>query len=236
MKAPIILVGLILISTTLFSQSHNLTIKGQGVLENLSLTQGSSPEKQIQGSVYWNRDYMYGQVTLSNDKEVQGMLRYNVRYQNFEVVLDRDTLYISEPTLVKKIEIGGKVFVFTLSTEQINGKPYISGGYFEVAEGGEDYPKLLIRHQKQVKESAYASTYMGGGGTGMKRYVDQREYYIQWTDGAGAVRIHSREDLISMLTKDLNKRERVQQYIKDQRLSVNNVEDLKNLIRFYHQL
>lgn len=233
---PVVIFLLFLFNSAALGQSHHVTIKGEGVLENMSLSRGSSPDKQIKGSVYWNQDYMYGTITLANDKKVNGMLRYNVRYQNFEVVLDRDTLYISEPSLVKKIDIGAKTFVFSLSKEEINGKPYISGGYFEVAEGQGDYPKLLVKHHKEVKESSYASTYMGGGGTGMKRYVDQRDYYIEWRDGSGAVRIDSRAALVSSLARDLKNKDKIMQYIQDNRLSVNNIDDLKNLIRYYHQL
>ncbi len=236
MRTLLCFIGLILLSTSAYTQTKHVTVKGQGVLESMSLTADRNPKKQIKGSPYLNRDYMYGTITLVNEKIVKGLLRYNVRSQDFEVVLQQDTLYLAEPEMIKKAEFAGKTFVYSLAVEKINGRPYLSGGYFEVVAGEGESAQLLIRYGKEIKESSYASTYMGGGGTGFKRYVSKQSYYIKPGEGREAVRVHTPEDLLAPFRDHRKEVEQIRSYISRNNINANNVEDLKKFLNYCNQL
>jgi hypothetical protein len=235
MKKIILAVLLMAPAIASFSQANNVTIKGQGVLHNLNLTGSSAPEKQIMGSPYLNVDYMYGKIVLVNGREVKGMLRYNVRTQDFEVVIEKDTLYISEPELVRQVNFAGKIFVYSLAIEEINGQEFLTGGYYEVVAGSGGSAKLLVKHEKKIKESSYAST-LGGGGTGIKRYVGEQNFYIKPGEGRAAYRIASSKDLVSPFRENKIGQEQIKKYISRNNINASDVEDLKRFLEYCNQL
>jgi len=236
MKKLIFCILMTLTTVVSFSQGKNITIKGQGVLHSLNLSKSSSADRQILGSPYLNVDYMYGKIILSNGKVVKGLLRYNVRTQNFEMVMDRDTLYISEPSFVRKVEFAGKTFIYSLALEKVNGKQYLSEGYYEVIAGKGEVSKLLVKHDKNIKESSYAPTYMGGGGTGAKRYVDEQYYYIKPQEGSAAVRLNGKLDLIKIFSNSSIESQEIKEYISKNDVNTQKIEDLKKFLNYCNDL
>jgi len=236
MKKLMLGILMIVITVACFSQGKNVTIKGQGVLHSLNLSKSSPARRQILGTPYLNVDYMYGKIILSNGKVVKGLLRYNVRTQNFEIVMDSDTLSVSEPSVVRKVEFAGKTFIYSLALEEVNGKQYLSEGFYEVIAGEGEVSKLLVKHEKKIKESSYAPTYMGGGGTGTKRYVDEQQFYIKPRKGSAATRLDSKLDLIDLFSDSSIKSDEIREYISTNDINTQKIEDLKKFLNYCNDL
>lgn len=218
--------------STCFSQS-NIYIKGLDYIGEFTISSSSRKSTLFtKGSPYYNRDFMFGELELQNGAKMNGLFRYNIYNQEFEVIVKKDTLIVSEPTKVKTINFAGKSFIYSLILEKKGGDSYISGAYFETLNNGNC--KLLIKRKINLRENKYVDYYAGGGGDGSQRYIPEKSYYIKISEDKPAIKLKRKNKFVVELFP--NHQTEIEKFIADNDLNIRKDKELLKIIEFYNQL
>jgi len=220
-----------------FNGSEISKLMVSGVMREVSRKSNTPAKKsgtKFLGSPYYNEYWIAGELNLKDSANARkGLLRYNSFHQRMEYTNRKDTFHISNPAMVDYIRIGKNRFEFLLYTDRSAGGKFLSGAYFEVLVDGERC-RLLVKHGKHLKESSFATYYMGGGGTGKTRYITTRNLYLYFIQKGSLKNIRLRKGSIFRALK--GKRTVLRRYINQNNLNLSQFSDLKKLIEYYNKL
>lgn len=184
-------------------------------------------EKDIEGSPYLNDEFIKGTVyTTSQTKYVDVLLRYNIFSEQIEFKSDDGPVQaLVAPETVEMIELGNYKIVYV---------PYalarkIRRSFFMQIENG-DKAVLLSRPQVFFEDAKKPAAYQDAEPPKFIRKSD--EYYIRIGKEA-AVLISNKKDLEEVFPDHKNK---VDSFIKKNKVKPNKPERMVKLVRYYNSL
>lgn len=182
--------------------------------------------KNIEGTPFMNDQFIAGEVKTADGQIINGvLLRYDV-YNNKMEVKVKVSLFELTDELISAISIEGKTFHYL--PFQMEKK--MSKGYLELIQDGEwnlycQYRKKfkIAQPQKAMQEKPTPAS-----------FKDLPEVYLLKQKGSDeAIGFKNRKELLNVFPQN---RDKLQDYLKDQKLKCNNPEDLKKLLTYYESL
>jgi hypothetical protein len=176
------------------------------------------------GSPYLNAGFVSGTITRDDGATYSSIpLRYNVYDDQIEFKQqDGMVLYIANPEQYKEIEIDGDKYIYL---QLMDGKRKVQG-YYELLEDGKI--QLLKKHAVTMKDAEPAKPYVDPVPAS---FVSKPVAYFLLKEGE-----------ISEITNEKNlletcgNSEKIQAFIKENKLKMRKEEDLKKIVNFSNSL
>jgi len=235
MKKQFLITTLILIITFSIKGLAQSTayVRGMKFMGNITISSSERKSKlDTKGSPYYNKDFMFGELELQDGNKLKGLFRYNIYAQELELIVQKDTLIITDPTKIKNIYFSGKDFIYSLILDDRKRNDYVSGAYFEVLNKGKC--KVLVKREINLRENRYLAHYGGGGGDGSQRYVPELSYYLRLSDDKPALKIKKSKGSILKILGDHETE--IEKYISDNKLKLSENKDLIKVVEYYNTL
>ncbi len=177
---------------------------------------------QIEGNPFlYDGSLQEGTITVRGQGTYKGQFRYDIYTNEIQFMQNGTIQAIADPTIIDSITIGDVTLVYAL-TDIEKGR----GSFFELVLNGKC--KLLARKEVDLVEAVPAKAYSDPKPAYFDR--DEDSYYI----------------MVDHLTYKINKRtirnalsdqgEKIEQYIKERKISYSSREDMVKLISFYNSL
>ena len=184
-------------------------------------------EEDIEGSPYLNDEFINGTIyTTSQTKYVDVPLRYNIFNEQIEFKSDDGVVQaLAAPETVERVEFGEYKMVY--APFMISRK--IRRSFFKEIESG-DRAVLLARPQVFFKEAKEPAAYQEAEPPKFLRKSD--DYFIR-IEKESAVLISRKKDLEEVFPDHKNK---VDSFIKKNKVKPNNSERMAELVQFYNSL
>ena len=225
-KKALSVILVILTSTVLHAQDWTMQVNDirdyHRMINNGSKVTNSYDN--IEGNPYYFEDFRKGSVITKNGKKYNGEFRYDLYADQIEFKLDGDIYWIANPELMEYIKIDGQVFVY-YDKDMTDSK---NGFYYQVLVMGEC--KLLYRKGINLKEAEPPKPYVDAKPA---TFIDRKPLYYIQKGIAYPQRVSNKGDLLENLS---DKKQEVSTFIKKNKISVNNKDELINLIEFYNSL
>lgn len=191
------------------SKLKNLTSSKEG--KNLS-------ESEVAGNAYLDKQFQKSYVLKKNGAEIKDMqLRYNLYNNSMEMIQNGQILVISFPSEIKRINMGGKVFIYAKCMTPIK----IGFSFLQMLYEGEY--QLLKKDQVILKEPVKANQ------EDSLRFVRiAPQYYLRYSEGT-AYLINSQKSLIKRLQPIP---QQIIDYIKSKKIKAYNEAELIDLLKF----
>lgn len=183
--------------------------------------------KDVEGSPFMPKEFCEGRIQLKDGKLFSGKLRYDMYASEMQFIAKGIVYVIAFPEDIEYIEIEDVKFIYTpylLTPSGTNPKE----SYFIVLM--DDDNKLLAKKEVLLLDAEPAKSYIDAKPAQFTQKKDS--YYIKKND-LPAVKISSRKSLIGILE---DKETEVLRFIKKEKISHNDPEDLKKLIEHYNSL
>ena len=181
----------------------------------------------VEGSPFMPKEFQQGKIQVKGEGLYSSKLRYDM-YTNVMQFMAKGIVYvIAFPEDIEYIEIEYVKFIYTpylLTPSGTNPKE----SYFIVLM--DDDNKLLAKKEVLLLDAEPAKPYIDAKPAQFTQKKDS--YYIKKND-LPAVKISSRKSLIGILE---DKETEVLRFIKKEKISHKNPEDLKKLIEYYNSL
>ncbi len=182
-------------------------------------------ESEIEGSPYLNDDFISGTlITTTNTKYVDVPLRYNIYNDNIEFDTGNEIQALGAPEIVDKIEMGNIKMVYV--PYSVSKK--INRGFFIIEEEGK--ASLLSKPEVTFYEATKPAAYSDAQPAKFERKADS--YFIR-VDQAEAKLISGKNDMVDVFPDNQDK---LESYIKKNKLKHRKPEDLKKLVQYYNSL
>lgn len=179
-------------------------------------------EKDIKGSPYLNKDFIPATVyTNKNIHYTSIPLRYNIFNDVMEFRLPNDSvLAISNPNIIRKIEIGGQTFIY-LYTDMKNG------GYYSLKVEGK--AQLLSKYNVKFNDEVPAGAFQQEKPPSFQ--LRANSYFIKMKDNFPA-RISKKKDLKRIFG---DRSAEMLSYFKYEKLNLHEEADLIQLVEYFNQ-
>jgi len=180
---------------------------------------------QIQGSPYLSAAFVNATVITSDGKSYKDVpLRYDCYDDLFEFK-NNNVIYDVEPKeLVTRAEFGGKVFCYLEYEPQ---RPS-NKAYFQILVDGK--AKLCVQYKISFYEKDESKGYADPK---PDRFDDLISTYWISLNNAPAKKILNKKQLMDVFS---DKKNEVENYFSNQKLSVKNGDDLKKIVNYYNSL
>jgi hypothetical protein len=185
----------------------------------------------VLGSPYLNSQWMYGNLTLTNETNLESLFRYNIYNQQIEMIYNNDTLGV-DLSSIKELNFSNKKFKYLQCIERDFNKDYLTPSFFEVLYEG--HCQLLMKHYAEIENNSYSVNYMGGGGDGRDYFRLKSSYYYKKDPGEAAIKLNTHRKKIYELFSD--KQQEIRQFIKTERINLHSSNDLIRLFKYYNGL
>lgn len=181
--------------------------------------------KNTEGSPYLVDDWQPADIIFKDGKAVAGLLvRYNVLQGRLMYKYNNTTYVVGEPDSISEMRLPDKVFVYR---KFIINKKDTGKSFFEVIVDGK--ASLLNRYKIEMIPSNYnAALDFGSKNT---KLIMKQQLYVQL--GEKIVILDKKKQLLEILQ---DKKEEVFKYMKKERLSFKNKEDMIKVIKYYNLL
>ncbi len=186
------------------------------------------PEVPVQGSPYLEEAFLKGTINLYKDTLMNIPIRYNIYREQMEFIFNRDTMIMGNVMGINYVTIGDRTFQTSISLEGLN---YVENHFFEVIYDGEY--KLLLRRITDIHEDTYVSNYMGGGGSGARKYRTDEYYYVKKGNGT-ATRLPRYKS--ALYQKFPSYRKELKSYIKENDLKLREKENMIKVFGYLNSL
>jgi len=181
----------------------------------------------VEGSPFMQKEFREGRIQLKDGRLYSGKLRYDMYTGEMQFIAKGIVYVIAFPEDIEYIEIEDVKFIYTpylLTPSGTNPKE----SYFIVLMDGDN--KLLAKKEVLLLDAVPAKPYVDPKPAQFSKKNDS--YYIK-KKNLSAVKIINRKSLISILE---DKEAEVLDFIKKEKISHKNQEDLKKLIEHYNSL
>lgn len=225
-KKALFVLLVILTSTVLYAQDWSLEVNDIRDYHRM-INQGSKVTNSyadIEGSPYFFEDFRKGSVITKNGKKYNGEFRYDLYADQIEFKLDGDVYWIANPELMEYIKIEDKLFVY-YDKDLTDSK---QGFYYQVLVMGEC--KLLYRKGINLKEAEPAKPYVDPKPA---TFIDRKPLYYIQKGIAYPQKVSKKGDLLENLS---DKKQEVSAFIKKNKISATNKDELIDLIEYYNSL
>lgn len=178
----------------------------------------------IEGNPYFFEDFREGSVITKNGKKYNGEFRYDLYMDQIEFKLDGDVYWIANPELMEYIKIDDQVFMY-YDEDLTDSK---KGFYYQVLVMGEC--KLLYRKGINMKEAEPPKPYVDAKPA---TFISRKPLYYIQKGIAHPQKVSNKGDLLENLS---DKEQDVSKFIKKNKISANNKDELIDLIEYYNSL
>jgi hypothetical protein len=225
----IVLVLLLSLAKACFGQDATTTSEGVRIdLKGSQIPVANAVS--IEGTPYYNPSWSSGSITLFNKKKYEGVsVKLNLHTD--------DVLYIEEKTKKELVAIKGSVWEVEVGDPEINGLLVrfrcgypVTGNndvktYYQVLEEGK--ATLLKQLKKIVNEDKPFNS-----ATVIRRYETEKSYFI-FTGNSMIPLKRKKEDLLEVLA---DQNEKVDEYIRINKLNIKAEDHLAKIIHYYNTL
>ncbi len=177
----------------------------------------------IKGSPYWINDFVMSKIYFRKDSVFKIGLRYNVFDQSMEYELDGVVYAISNPDIIEKIEMDNSVFIYYYNLE--NPK---FDSYYELLASGKTYllAKKEIAYRKAEPQKAIVESEPA-------KFIIRKDTYYVVIGSALPVYVKNKKALLGIFS---DQKEKMQKFIKEEKISCKKSEDLIKLVEYYNNL
>lgn len=183
--------------------------------------------KNVEGSPFMEKEFREGRIQLNDGKLFNGKLRYDMYAGEMQFIAKEIIYVIAFPEDIEYIEIEDVKFIYSpylLTPSGTNPKE----SYFIVLMDGDN--KLLAKQKVLLLDAVPAKPYVDSKPAQFSKR--KNSYYIK-KKNLPAVKINNRKSLTSILE---DKEAEVLDFIKKEKISHKNPEDLKKLVEHYNSL
>jgi hypothetical protein len=179
----------------------------------------SAKENPITGSVLLSDNWVSDAVvkTIEGNTYLPKAINYNVELATFVIKIAEDSLFTLDKTKVKSIQFKSKSF------EILNDK------YYENLSKG----KLNLYKEYYLSLKKGAIDPISKSKISDDKYVIKSKYYINENDSLKELKI-SKKQILKLCTKD--KVNAVKKFIKENKLSVKEDDDLRKILKYYNSI
>jgi hypothetical protein len=189
-----------------------------------SLAQATVVPANVKGTPYLDDTYVTGEIAFANNTRTVPV-RYNVYRDLMEYQQNGQALVLDPTTTIKRVSLGDETFV----VEKYNADGKVVPGYFALLDTG----KVALYSRKGVKfVPARKGAAMDGSDqpAEFKRTPDTFYFKI----GTGNLQeIRNMKTFIAALP---DKQEEMTQFVKKEKISARNEEEIRKLIKYYNEL
>jgi len=204
-----------------------LSLNAQSLDKNLFIQISTTPSLDLKfGSPYFDEEFIEGQIIDSKAKDTsKHFVRYNAYTDQFEIQY-QTKLY----AVVKNSDIivkeSATTFIFTAYTPLFSKK--IKTGYLEELEAG----LLYLKHTKEIKEGRESVNSVAANIP--DKLIEVKELYTYTPEGkAVGIKWNTKNILKVFPVED---REKLARYLKENKLKVKNIADLKTLVKYHNDM
>lgn len=192
-----------------------------------------APEQWL--NPYLTDEWQEGHIAFNDSVYWEGELRYDMYRKEMEMVIKRDTFYISDPFMLNGVVFGSHRFIFSLYLNEGNNKSFFGADYFEVLSSANE-TKFLLKRELRIDEEQFSAgkLLLGLKNEEKKRFAVNKSYYIKKTDNGPAVRIKRNKHSVLSLLNDHKKE--VREFAEKYNLGYRNPEDIAQLVNYYNLL
>jgi hypothetical protein len=184
---------------------------------------------------YLTDEWQKGHIVFSDSVYWDGKLRYDMYRKEMEMVVTRDTFYISDPFMLNEVAFGDHRFIFSLYLNKRNKKSFFGADYFEVLSSANE-TKFLLKRELRIDEEQFSAgkLLLGLKNEEKKRFAVNKSYYIKKTSNGPAVRIKRNKHSVLGLLSDHKKE--IREFADKYNLGYRNPEDITQLVNYYNLL
>lgn len=178
---------------------------------------------EVNGSPYFEEDFMKGKIVLNSGKAYEGPMRLNQYTEMVEIKTDDGTIFtIQEADEISYIMIGNRKFVYRPDPEDL----YHTIAMESLYEG--DFSLFQLRSTRfQAAEPAQAYS-----DSQPARFIRNNDrFFLLHADGYSEIK--SKKSLLNILE---DKKEEMKSYIRTENLDVRVPADLVRIMEYYDQL
>lgn len=172
--------------------------------------------------MYLNAEWEEGKAVLLDGQKLDGNFRYNLYKQKMEAIVEGDTFAFAKPCEIEVLKIGERKFIYSTF---IRSDQEVANTWFEVLCEGE-YCLL----QRQYIKYRIAD---GDDDPTNDQLYRMQEYYTRNNDEKLMRFYASKKILLETLPEH---QEEVKEYMKSERLKLNNPDDLVEVFAYYNML
>ena len=183
-----------------------------------------SDYSEIKGSPYLTDDFVMSKVFFKNDSIMKIALRYNIYDKSMELKLNNSAYSISNPHVIKKIEMNDNIFIYYYNKNDIN-----YNSYYELLVSGKNY---LIAKKDIVFRDANPPKY-GILEPEPKKFINRKDIYYVVKDSSLPIIIKNNKSMKEIFS---DKKEQIEKFIKKEKISYKKRNDLIQLVKYYNSL
>ena len=220
-KYRIIIIAVLTLSSQLmFGQEINKFVdyyyfqKKSGVVK-------TNDYSDILGSPYLNVEFTDGVIYLKDTTAVKLLLRYNIYSDEMEYQIQGVNFVVGNTLIINTILLGNSIFVYL---------PFINkGGYFEVIESGKCF---LVQKRSVTYKPAEKAKPIEGISSPAKFVAEPDVFYMILHDTL-TYAIENRKSVINALQ---DQKEKIESYIKKEKIRNIKKENLIKIVKYYNSL
>lgn len=182
------------------------------------------PYLDIAGDPYLNNDFIEGKIITNDNVVLKGQLRYNIYADEMEFIVKENVYWIDNQDRIESIQYGDHTFMYYLKGED----KFDRGDYYEVLEDGPT--KLLLRRKVVLLDAVPAKPYQDPK---PPRFEPSRDTYFLMRFQGKPEKVTSKKELLQLM---VDKEPEINSFIKKNKISANNLEDLKKVVAYYNGL
>ncbi|MDX2415517.1 MAG: hypothetical protein QNK33_10035 [Bacteroidales bacterium] len=230
----LLILFLLINSVQISAQVSTVYVSGQSMSEHFRMHPSSeNVDTKILGSPYADEHWTTGTISFKNISQiVSDHLRLNASTNELEVFNKGKKMAVIEPFNVKEVKVGDREYIYAFYIYEYGKSFYISSSYFHVICKGKI--ELLKRYYVRIVNNTYVSNYMGGGGDGRMHYSVKSEYFYRTNGDEAARELGGKKKDILKLMADC--KDKIEEFIKENKINVNNDEDVEEIINYYNSL
>ena len=182
-------------------------------------------ESEIDGSPYLNDEFIVGSVfTVTKQQFADIPLRYNIYNDQIEFKSGDKIQALAAPEIVERVKFGEYQIVYI----PFSNLKKIRKGFFIVLEEGNAslYAKLEVEYRKSTEPGAYKEAEPA------KFIKKNDQYYIKF-GMEQAKKVGNKKELIEGFP---NNKDKIEAFIKKNKIKTSKPETLKKLVQYYNSL
>lgn len=230
-KITIVLVCILMLSFS--AVNSQIVVSGSDyLLAKLRLNEGKEgikyiPYNDITGDPYIYKDFRSGMVFFKTGETFKADLRYDIYGDLIQIKHNDDVFGIYNTGSLSKITIDTLTFIYDniiIST----GDKEPSGNRLCFIVKREGRCDLLIRKNMRIQDAEPPKLYQNAKPA---KFIHLKETYYLKPENSYAIRIQSKKDLFSVLN---DKQEELRQFIRTNKLTVKDLNDLDKIVSYYN--
>jgi hypothetical protein len=183
--------------------------------------------KDVEGSPFIPKEFREGKIQIKDEGLYGGKLRYDMYANEIQYIAKENIYAVAFPEDIEFIEIEDLMFIYTPYLSAPSGSD-LKESYFVVLMNGNC--KLLAIKEVLLLDAEPKKPYIPAKPA---RFIQKKDSYFIKKNDLPAVLISNRKSLTGILE---DKETEVFSFIKKEKISHNDPEDLKKLIGYYNGL